>query len=428
MQVLGESGATISANNCILSTDSATDGFASTLVTMTNTVTYRPGSGTNPNYVAPLSTWRGAPRDSMDSQTYGLTKGYNSSDVSYPTNDAPTLTIGATPVSGTVPLVVNFTATAADADGVVVACSWDFKNGGTSTLYNASTTYTAAGTYNVTCTVTDNLGATTTNTVTITATAPPVPVISRIEAGSTASFTDGASNVWMADHSFGSGGGIVDRGALAIANTTDDRIYQTERWGVSSYAIAVANGTYTVRLHFAETYSGITAAGQRVFSVTAEGATPSGWANIDVFAQAGGRNIALIKTATVSVTDGVLNLGFAASVNNTMISGIEVLPMVDDITTITGATTVTAGTAYTVSVGYVAAASRRVYVEFRSPANSILASSFVTVAAGSGTANVTVTVPSTVTAGTGYRWTSKLKGSTGSPEYDRMDLTNVTVN
>jgi hypothetical protein len=147
----------------------------------------------------------------------------------------------------------------------------------------------------------------------------------RIEAGSNSPYTDNASNVWSGDNSF-IGGNIVDRGPIAIANTTDDKIYQTERWGLTGYAIAVTNGNYVVNLHFAETYVGIIASGQRVFSVTAEGTSPAGWSNIDVFAQAGGRNIALIKTTTITVSDGVLNLGFTASMNNAMINGIEVLP------------------------------------------------------------------------------------------------------
>jgi chitodextrinase len=154
----------------------------------------------------------------------------------------------------------------------------------------------------------------------------------RIEAGATAAFTDTSGNVWAADNGY-VGGSIVDRGAIAIANTSDDKIYQTERWGVTGYAFAVANGTYTVKLHFAETYTGITAAGQRVFSVTAEGVAPTGWTDIDVYGEAGGRNIALVKSASVVVTDGTLNLNFASSVENTMIDGIEILPAAPPDTT-----------------------------------------------------------------------------------------------
>jgi len=143
----------------------------------------------------------------------------------------------------------------------------------------------------------------------------------RVESGGTANFTDTSGNVWAADNSF-TGGSTVDRGAIAIANTNDDRIYQTERYGNPfSYAFNVANGTYTVNLHFAETF--FTSSGQRVFSVTAEGATIV--SNLDIFASAGA-NAALIRTANVTVNDGQLNLNFTASVNNALVNGIEIIP------------------------------------------------------------------------------------------------------
>jgi hypothetical protein len=110
-------------------------------------------------------------------------------------------------------------------------------------------------------------------------------------------------------------------GNISIANTNDPRIYQTERYKLTGYALAVANGTYSVRLHFAENF--YTAPGQRVFSVNVEG-TPI--TNLDVFAEAGAARRALIKTATVTVSDNQLNIGFTASVGETMIDGVEVIP------------------------------------------------------------------------------------------------------
>jgi len=160
-----------------------------------------------------------------------------------------------------------------------------------------------------------------TNTPTRTNTPTPGGTI-RVESGGTANFTDTSGNVWAADNSF-SGGSTADRGAIAIANTTNDRIYQTERYGNPfSYAFNVANGTYTVNLHFAETF--FTSSGQRVFSVTAEGTTIV--SNLDIFAAAGGANTALIRTANVTVNDGQLNLNFTASVNNALVNGIEIIP------------------------------------------------------------------------------------------------------
>jgi hypothetical protein len=92
---------------------------------------------------------------------------------------------------------------------------------------------------------------------------------------------------------------------------------------MTSYNIPLPNGTYQVTLHFAETSPSVTAIGQRKFNVSLEGATVL--TNFDIFAQAG-KNTALIKTFTRSVTDGTLNLGFTAVANAPEINGIAVTP------------------------------------------------------------------------------------------------------
>jgi subtilisin family serine protease len=57
-------------------------------------------------------------------------------------------------------LSCSFTDESTDADGTVVAWSWTFGDGGTSTAQNPSHAYAAAGTYTVGLTVTDDAGAT----------------------------------------------------------------------------------------------------------------------------------------------------------------------------------------------------------------------------------------------------------------------------
>jgi hypothetical protein len=80
----------------------------------------------------------------------------------------PVLNITAAPVSGGVPLTVNFTATASDPDGSVISYYWDFGNGGNSILQNPlPNTYTCPGTYTATCAVIDNDGLITEQSVTI---------------------------------------------------------------------------------------------------------------------------------------------------------------------------------------------------------------------------------------------------------------------
>ncbi len=103
-------------------------------------------------------------------------------------------------------------------------------------------------------------------------------------------------------------------------------LFQTERWDASggselAYALPVTPGTYTVRLYFAEIYSGTSSVGARTFNVAIEGNPVL--SNYDVFANVGA-NTAVVKSFTVA-SDSTLNIDFGHVVENPMIKGIEVL-------------------------------------------------------------------------------------------------------
>jgi PKD repeat protein len=98
-------------------------------------------------------------------------------------NQPPILVISANPVSGAVPLSVNFTAVGQDPEGTALAYSWNFGDGkGTSAQQNPSYTYTDVGTFTATCTVTDSgspaLTATATVTVEVLANTPVLTSVS----------------------------------------------------------------------------------------------------------------------------------------------------------------------------------------------------------------------------------------------------------
>lgn len=65
-------------------------------------------------------------------------------------------------------LTCTFTDASTDIDGTIVSRSWSFGDGGTSTAQNPSRTYASAGTYTVGLTVTDDDGATGTNSQPVT--------------------------------------------------------------------------------------------------------------------------------------------------------------------------------------------------------------------------------------------------------------------
>ncbi len=95
-------------------------------------------------------------------------------------------------------LSANFADASTDADGSVASRSWLFGDGSSSTLTNPSRTYAAAGTYTVTLTVTDNLGASHSSsrsvTVSSVANQPPVANFNFTTSALTATFTDASSD------------------------------------------------------------------------------------------------------------------------------------------------------------------------------------------------------------------------------------------
>jgi len=71
-------------------------------------------------------------------------------------------------------LTVSFDASGStDPDGTIVAYSWDFGDGGTGSSVNVVHTYPSEGTYLVTLVVTDNLGATGSQSRSVSVTSPP---------------------------------------------------------------------------------------------------------------------------------------------------------------------------------------------------------------------------------------------------------------
>jgi hypothetical protein len=139
-------------------------------------------------------------------------------------------------------------------------------------------------------------------------------------------YTDPNGNLWTADTGYFNTGKAFSVTA-AIALTDMDPLYQVQRFDdptapEMSYALPLSAGTYKVRLHFAETYSGAASVGARYFDVKCEGKLVLD--DLDVF-KAVGMNAALVKEFTTAVTDGTLNLDFIHQKQNPMIDGIEVL-------------------------------------------------------------------------------------------------------
>ncbi|AHM62207.1 Kelch repeat-containing protein [Flammeovirgaceae bacterium 311] len=208
-----------------------------------------------------------------------------------------------------------------DADGIITTYSW--SKDGTELITGINPTISLpVGTHNLVLTVTDNRGATATDEVVVVVAAEGTTTVVRLNTGGE-QYTTGDGKVFAADQYFNGTSSPYIKPFVSIEGTTDDDLYRSERWGKSfSYDIAVPAGNYLVRLHFAEIYAKAT--GKRIFSITAEG---SAWlTNFDIYAEAGYAT-ALVKETEVAITDGVLNLGFVASVENAKISAIELISL-----------------------------------------------------------------------------------------------------
>jgi len=168
--------------------------------------------------------------------------------------------------------------------------------------YTAPASIGATSTVNVTATSTADTSKAATAVVTLS---PPAGSFSpiRVHAGG-ASYTDSQGNLWTADTGFV--GGNTASTTHAISNTTDPKLYQSERYGGFSYVFTVPNGNYNVVLKFAEIYW--SSAGQRIFNVAINGTTVL--SNFDIVAQAGAAFTALDKTFPVTVTNGSIAIKF----------------------------------------------------------------------------------------------------------------------
>jgi hypothetical protein len=151
-----------------------------------------------------------------------------------------------------------------------------------------------------------------TNTPTPTWTPTAAPYVQRVHSGSTAAYTDSTGRVWDADRAYGTTGpwgyttGKAVSTTAAVAGTSDPALYQKYREIAGEYRFQVPNGTYQVTLKFAEL--AVTNATDRRMNITIEGVRVetdfSVWGLV-------GKGVALDRTYTTTVSDGLLTIAFA---------------------------------------------------------------------------------------------------------------------
>ena len=133
---------------------------------------------------------------------------------------------------------------------------------------------------------------------------------------------------FIADTDFNGGSTVTSNNTITtsgVTNPAPQAVYQSNRYGTFSYIVPGlnANASYTVRLHFAETYW--TAVGQRIFNVSSN--STQVLTNFDIIAAAGAANKAVVEqfTSTADST-GTITLQFTTVKDNAQVNGIEITP------------------------------------------------------------------------------------------------------
>ncbi|MFB9470018.1 S8 family serine peptidase [Nonomuraea salmonea] len=184
----------------------------------------------------------------------------------------------------------------------------------------------AAGTYRSgTLLVKSASGRQPTIEVAVTVVVPKLQVA--VDVGAKKNTVDAAGDTWTPDRKYSTGGHGYVAGrnktvstSKSISGTTDQTLFKTAREDMLEYRFDdVPNGTYTVELNFADLER--TQMGKRVFDVLVEGelAIPA----LDLALEAG-TYTAVSRQYTVRVTDGQLNVRFAARQGSTLVNGLRI--------------------------------------------------------------------------------------------------------
>jgi len=154
-----------------------------------------------------------------------------------------------------------------------------------------------------------------------TPTPQPTSPVWRIRAGGGA-WKDSTGKTWGDDQGYTDGDTVSTGRPIQAAK--DAELYRTERWGSRfGYAFPVPEGTYRVRLFFAETY--VKKKGERVFDVFINGKKVL--ADLDILKETGAVDKGLEKVIEgVASLEGKIDIQFLARVQNAKICAIEIVP------------------------------------------------------------------------------------------------------
>lgn len=107
---------------------------------------------------------------------------------------------------------------------------------------------------------------------------------------------------------------------LQINGTDEDEIYRYEEYGMVAYRVRVLNGNYNMKLMFAENY--FNSSGSRVFDIYVENQRVI--EDLDIYSLVGKNTAYELQLTNITVTDEIINIHFAAKIDNPVINGIVI--------------------------------------------------------------------------------------------------------
>jgi hypothetical protein len=177
------------------------DNSAGSTATIKSFKLYRSGAGGDTLFAASSNV----PQSADASKVYSWMD--NSGE---PVNQSPVAAAVASSVSGYTPLTISFDgSTSSDSDGSIMSYSWNFGDSSSATGPRVSHTYTAAGTFLVTLTVTDDDGAVGNTSLTVRVSSPTVVV--NAPSSLKASAVNGAVTLTWKDNSSNEEGFYIER-------------------------------------------------------------------------------------------------------------------------------------------------------------------------------------------------------------------------
>jgi glycosidase len=250
----------------------------------------------------------------------------------------PTVFLSAPTPSATVAGMLNISGTAADDFAVSKVeirldnNGWITASGTTSWSFSLDTRNFLNGTRTISARATDSSGnVSEISSVSVRFFNVPGEYVQRISAGNPSHVVDCDSNEWLSDRAytfgaFGYTGGATGFVGNAISGVCPSAypLYQRERFSTSAssfeYLFDCPAGIYETTLLEAETW--VNGPNQRVFDVYIE--SEHMLANFDIYAAAGGQNIAVTLVFTNAVRDAQLEIHFFPRIDNARASGIQV--------------------------------------------------------------------------------------------------------